>query len=70
MKPPSIPPEGWKSKAKKPPPTPPKGERAKLLGVKNEEQRITMWTEIWFKVQSSRFNSPFPSIRVCNAHSI
>ena len=38
MKPPSIPPEGWKSKAKKPPPTPPKGERAKLLGVKNEEE--------------------------------
>ena len=66
---PLNPPEGWKSKAKKPPPTPPKGERAKLLGVKNEEQRITMWTEIWFKVQSSRFNSPFPSIRVCNLFS-
>ena len=61
MKPPSIPPEGWKSKAKKPPPTPPKGERAKLLGVKNEEQRITMWTEIWFKVQGS--TAPFrPSV--------
>ena len=37
MKPPLNPPEGWKSKAKKPPPTPPKGERAKLLGVKSEE---------------------------------
>ena len=52
---PLNPPEGWKSKAKKPPPTSPKGERAKLLGVKSEEQRTTMWTDIWFKVQGSRF---------------
>ena len=35
---PLNPPEGWKSKAKKPPPTPQKGERAKLLGVKSEEE--------------------------------
>lgn len=32
--------------------------------TKSEEPRITMWTEIWFKIQQS-----LPSIHFCNLFS-